>query len=481
MRKHKISSPVRHWMIFSLAIPPGVAIALHGYLGSFTRLLADDYCTIYFANRLGVLRTAWYWYLNFAGVYARSVINKILLIVGADNISVIVPGALLLWIAVTTWALFLLLGKEFPSKLKLWISASWGITFVYIVLLLSPQPTQSLYWWGGFSAYTAPLILGIFYLVMFLVYNAKEWKKAILLLWGITSFLMAFGFGGISESFSPTFLMILVFTISWNIITRRWGNNRSSLWFLGAGLLGSILALITMISAPGNAIRMSYFDHPAFLDIIQISINGYLDYLRTLLVTPQKILGILGVFLESILIGSITTNNNLPKKWSAHMLLILGVFLAFLSFPPAVYGTAEPPPNRVLVISSFMLTAGLMASGYASGKRLYSNPLVAFTTIKISLLILATAVVLCLSSWITSRELYESRAVFIEFADSWDQADLLIRQAKENGDESVTIPALDNWAGLERPNENQKYWPNKCYSAYYGIQVYGPPYTWTVP
>ncbi|MCC6499537.1 MAG: hypothetical protein IT313_04630 [Anaerolineales bacterium] len=470
---------LKPWLTFIFAIPPGIAVALHAYLGSFTRLLADDYCTVYFANRLGILRTAWYWYLNFAGVFARSVINKILLMVGVDNISVVVPGVLILWIAATAWALFLLLSKEFPSKPRGWISLAWSITFIYTVLLLSPQPTQSLYWWGGFSAYTAPLILGTFYLAMFLIFRGREWKKVILLLWSIVSFLMAFGLGGISESFSPTFLMVIFFTFGWTLRVKKTDKDRPEIWFLGAGLLGSILALIIMISAPGNAIRMSYFNPPTFLGILQISIDGYLDYLRALLMTPQKFSGILGMFFGSMLVGIITANKNQPKNWAPSILLALGIFFAFLSFPPAAYGTSEPPPNRVLVISSFMLTVGLMISGYTGGMWFSTNALSNFTNAKTALLITATIAPLCFSSWITSQDLFESRGVFIEFAEKWDRTDLQIRQAKEKGGESVTIPALDNWAGLERPNENKKYWPNKCYSAYYGIQIYGPPYDWT--
>lgn len=91
-------------------------------------------------------------------------------------------------------------------------------------------------------------------------------------------------------------------------------------------------------------------------------------------------------------------------------------------------------------------------------------------------LLLAVTLLLSYSSWVTSRTLYESRQTFVEFANLWDQVDAQILQAKANGDESITIPAMSSWTGLDRPNENPKFWATKCYSDFYGIQIFGPPY-----
>ena len=84
----------KSWIMFNLTIPPGIVIAMHAYLGSFTRLLADDYCSLYNARTLGVLGTAWFWYRTWAGVYARRLINEVLLWIGPYNMWVIALGAL---------------------------------------------------------------------------------------------------------------------------------------------------------------------------------------------------------------------------------------------------------------------------------------------------------------------------------------------------------------------------------------------------
>lgn len=472
-----MSTAQSKFLALVLATPPGIVIALHAYLGSFTRLVADDYCTYYYANRLGALRAAWYWYLNFTGVYARSLLNEILLLTAPNNMWVIVPGTLVLWIAITAWVFYLLLEKELPSKPRIWISLASSIIFVYIVLLLSPQPTQSLYWWGGFSAYTAPLVLSTCYLAIFLVMTKRMLNKIPLRLWSLLSFLMAFGLGGISESYSPTLIAIIAFALVWELITKKLNARQPVFWFLTMGLIGSMLALIVMISAPGNAIRMAYFPPPPrIINIVQISIKGYLDFLKTLLYEPQKTTAVLGVIFGAIIIGLNSSKSNPPKGWVSPAILSLSILFAFLCFPPAAYGTSEPPPARVLVIPSFILAGGLLASGYMSGKW-FSSISVIYISTATKGLFLATVLLMSFSVQITSRDLYESRSVFIDFANKWDQVDLQIRQAMENGEKSVTIPAMDNWAGLERPTPNKEYWPNVCYSLYYDIQVYGPRYS----
>ena len=77
------------------------------------------------------------------------------------------------------------------------------------------------------------------------------------------------------------------------------------------------------------------------------------------------------------------------------------------------------------------------------------------------------------STWVNARELYKERDIYISFAQRWDQIDAQIRQAQSNGAESVVIQTSKNWAGLDEPNDNPKYWVTKCYSLYYNFQVFG--------
>jgi len=469
------------WIPFTLAIPPSVVIILHGYLGSFTRMIADDYCNSYLLNRLGALRTSWYWYLNFAGVYSRSLIHKFLQVAAPDHMDLIVPVVLIIWLAITVLTVSLLKDGDTSRRKNILGSIFLSIAFIFLVLLMSPQLTQSLYWWSGFSAYTAPLVLATFYFAAFLIFlkaSKMGMNRKTIVGWSILSFLAGFGLGGISESFSPTLLLFIAFIISWRMLTEQLNHHQPSFWFLIAGLTGTLFALITMISAPGNAVRQSYFPAPPpVMDIFQIAIIGYLDFLKSIIVTPQKLAGVFGAALGAMVLGMQETDfNKLLKKSTGPAILILSIFFAFLCFPPAVFGTSEPPPNRVMVISSFIIAAGLIASGYLGGKSISLQVRDGNKRVLIKSLALVALFLLSHSAWITSKDLYDSRMIFLNFAVKWDEAHAQILQAKADGAESVMIPALDNWAGLERPTANKRNWVNICISKYYGIQVYAPPY-----
>ena len=91
------------------------------------------------------------------------------------------------------------------------------------------------------------------------------------------------------------------------------------------------------------------------------------------------------------------------------------------------------------------------------------------------LIVLATLLI-GVSSALTMIYVNQNRSTYIAYAQKWDAMDTQILQARANHQVFVNIPAMFNWAALERPSDNPKFWATACYSEYYGIQVYGPPY-----
>ena len=64
---HNIIPSRREAFSLALLIPTGCTVLFYVYLGSYVRLIADDFCSMYFARRLGLLRSMWYWYKNWHG------------------------------------------------------------------------------------------------------------------------------------------------------------------------------------------------------------------------------------------------------------------------------------------------------------------------------------------------------------------------------------------------------------------------------
>jgi hypothetical protein len=89
----------------SLLIPlffSGIALSLHAYLGTFNRYLADDFCSAHFAHRLGILRAAWFWYLNWSGRFSASVLDAIVGSFSPSLIRFVVALTILLWLVILT-------------------------------------------------------------------------------------------------------------------------------------------------------------------------------------------------------------------------------------------------------------------------------------------------------------------------------------------------------------------------------------------
>ena len=62
---------LKHVIVYSVVLLASLLVlSLHASLILLTRFIADDYCSAYLGQRLGLLRYIWFWYLNWGGRYA---------------------------------------------------------------------------------------------------------------------------------------------------------------------------------------------------------------------------------------------------------------------------------------------------------------------------------------------------------------------------------------------------------------------------
>lgn len=448
-----------------------IGLASYAYIGNFTRLLADDLCSIYFSNRLGLLRSIWYWYLNWSGRYASYAADWFVLTftLGPKNMHYIVPGAILLWLISLTSIVYLYLhksgGKNFSTALAL------AGVFLYLVFALSPDIRQSLFWWNGMRSYTLPLLVLTAYVLIFQL--AADRFRIRLSISSMLGFLLFFLSGGLSETFAVAQFVFLLFVIGLYLLKLP-DRPRTDLAILFSSVAGSILSLIVVIMAPGNKIRLGPSPvTPNLSELTIISLKSYWDFLLGFFATPEKALGIMGAVFAVIWIGSHYKGLAPANTYIIPAHVLGGIAVSLACFPPGVYGYFDSPPPRTMIIPVFFLVAGILGAGFLLGTLLSAryNP----TWNKNWLLILPILLIMGFSTLKTSWNFYSTRNVFIEFALRWDRVDELILQAKANGLESVNIPDMTNWASLEIPTDNPKYWPTVCYSDYYDIQVVGPP------
>jgi hypothetical protein len=435
-------------------------------------MLADDFCSLYFAERLGLVRSIWYWYLNWSGRYTAFAMDWLVLkfALGPYKLHYVVPVTILLWLILVTAVLYLYF-REKDMHTFLHSFAVAGM-FLLIVLILSPSIPQSLFWWNGMRSYTLPLVVLTFYVLMFQIRNQNpKMNLAIVCSLGFILFFMS---GGMSETFAVAQTAFLLFLIGLKVL--NWSNIPRTEWtILVFGLAGSICSTIVVILAPGNAIRQALLPPPPdLMKLLSISTQAYATFIYEFFVAPEKIIGLTAAIVSTLWIGG-HYKDYAPANTRLIPVHILGsIAVSFACFPPGVYGYSEPPPARAMIVPVFFLTGFILYASFITGCWFASRYGSQWTSN--NALILLPVLLIGFSSTAATRTLFKERQVYINFAEKWDQVDSQIMQAKAQNLEFVNIPAMSNWAGLDRPNDNRNHSPTLCYSLYYDIQIFGPPY-----
>lgn len=470
----------RRWnylAILGLFLPASLVLGFYMYIGVFNRLIADDYCSMYYARRLGLLRSIWYWYITWHGGFSVSATDWFLSFTGSRFLSYMAIITLTAWISFAVFAWRKVFFSWDFTKKSLYYSLLLGIVLIYATMVISPEITQSFFWWGGARGYYLPLIFVALYLCLYLIFVASSWRSWQSAIWYLASFALVFFIGGFAEVFTPVQLVIFAGAILWGRVARKFTLKDASFRFLLAGLIGAFLSLIVMVSAPGNSLRREYFPHPPDLfTILSISVNGYLVFLQFIFGSFALASCVLGSILAAVWAGNTSHRDSKSisqKPWQAFIALIIGFILAFGCFPTAAYGVSEPPPARTQIIPSHLLMVGIMVAGFMFGRWLGGHGYQS-SNMRVVLLVFASVFIL-ISSWNETRFLVSIYHDHVSFARKWDWVDEKIQKAKQSGAEDVYIPSMENWAGLEYPKNRAKFWVNVCFSQYYGIKVFAPP------
>jgi hypothetical protein len=451
-------------------------LGMYASLGAWSRFIADDYCVAYYAGHFGFLRSIWYWYITWSGGYATSIVDWLLVLIRPTGIPFVTPIVLLIWVALTAASIRILLPASTAPGQKIVASIVLGSIFVLVILLLSPDVPQSLYWWTGMRGYVAPLIV---LTLWFLVYGLFErhlptngWLST---LWSLASFGILFVNGGFTETLSPAQFVLFLSVLVFAMVTgkAKWGSPR--LYFLSAAALGALSSLIAMVVAPGNANRQAFYPAPPGLfTILSIGLRAYGEYLMQIFANPQKITALLAALLAAFWFGHRFRFSPQRSNWIPRGLGLAALVFSYGCFIPAAWGMSDNPPARTQIIPSFFLAVFFLGSAFTAGARRAPEPSVRDATptsywpLIVSLCLLVFAVYW--NNWV----LLATRSDYVSYAVKWDAINAQIVGARQSGESVVHIPSMDSWTTLDSPNDNPKYWLNICMSKFYGIQVLSP-------
>lgn len=326
-------------------------------------------------------------------------------------------------------------------------------------------------------SYMLPLVILTFGALLFILFEQRTKTKLSFAIGAFVSFALAFANGGLSETYVVLQLVLFAFLIFIRLLDAgKIKVDFANVW-LFSGLLGTLISLAIVLHSYGNVIRRSLLPPaPDPITLTQLSLKFYASFLADIFLQTGTALALIGGMLAAIWIGGHYTDQDDVSFLKIVIVFLGGILLSFVTFPPGVYGYSNYPPPRVLSLAAFALAAFFIYTSFLTGSWLAQKKFL--NAIPMQLTVLSACIFMLIASVQIGTSLYRSRDVYINFAREWDRIDAQILQAKAAGEEEVTIPALENWAGLMRPNNNPNFWVTECYSQYYGIQVYGPPYEW---
>lgn len=457
-------------------LPPSLVLALYSSLGFNSRLMADDFCTINDAQRFKMLRFIWYWFNNWGGRYSAIATDEFLDEIGAVGVRYVPLVVVTLWAILSSLMCRELLQKTLSRDIHPLFSSVLGVSVVFTVISVSPGITKVLFWWNGMRTYIPPLISITFHIAYLFWATERLHTKKEVLIGSFFSFAIALFTGGYNETFTAMQFMVFTGLTGLFILTKQSRSHSGSFQLLSAATAGALLSLTIMLISPGAAGRRDIFiSQPLGIGtILEITIVGYFQYLTPILREINTLTAIVGLIFMAIWLGA-QSKERLSSPWTIYLSIAGGLLISFASLLPSAYGLGQMPALRTFTVPTFVLVISFGYSGLLLGKWISGiRDAAKFNRITTTLMLCAVLFI-SVSSWMNFKTLYEDRDIYIEYARQWDDIDMQIKQAKLDGAESVTIPATNNWAKLDQPNQNPKYWATRCYSEFYGIQVYGSP------
>lgn len=458
----------------------GLALASYAYTGFFARYWADDYC--YNAT----LRADGFWlaqlrfYQHTSDRYSVIPLVGISELFGPTGIRLWPAAAIALALAGLTW-LPQGVAAVFGHKIGWCERFLFAEMIVFFTLWQAPNLFQVLYWRTGMLTYFMPLIVLVF--LVGLIAHFTGAGRRIGAGMGIVFLLAVLG-GGFSETNAALQAGLLGLAFAAALAAGRLHLAREqapllrrALFFTGAGLAGTLLALVLLFLSPSNQLRLVHMPEPANIPtLLRYSFRFGFDFIRDTL--SSQPLPVLVSFLAPL---------GLCLAWGARRRDILarpGRLLGALAgttlmtyllvvcvCAPSVYVEVAYPEQRALIAARFVMVVGLSCAGGLVGilalallrQLRLSIPLIAVAAL---LLVALTAVYpLRAAGTLLGSDLpyYRARAL------GWDERDREIRLRIEAGQREISAPALDSIGGLMELQPEPDVFPNTCVASAYGL------------
>jgi len=450
------------------------------YLGTFTRLHADDFCIAGSLEQLGFWPSVVQLYNNWAGRFMYFISAHLVAPSGPQGAAIFPALVIIAWLLALTWLLLPLLRRAaWPRPL---LSALAAAGLVLLVLLSTiPNIFQSIFWRDGQVNYCFPLVgLTLLGGLLLRAWLAPTWPTAV---YGVLAFGAAFVWGGFAEAFGATQAGLLLVALAYAAWMAGPETRRRLLPVLGAGLAGSLIAMVLVVIAPGNLVRRSALGEGAgLLRVITFSLRNAAVVLGKLLLWNPgwALFASLTPFLcawwqEPGLPGPatrLTWRLLWAQSWFRGLLLVpAGAFLvATAACAPVVLVMNAYPEERTILLPQTALVLGVVVGAGLLGTGLRRLGWLPASAMLFERILPGAILATCLlaagfSLWNSAAQVPELQS----YVQKWDARDRALRATHAAGQTNPTVFGLNNRSGIGDLRAEPDYWINACMAQYYGF------------
>jgi len=452
------------WLLLALFCAP---LVIHAYLGSYSRFVADDFCSSAVARSQGILRGSLYWYINWNGRFSANFLDSLFGYIGPAA----TPFATGLVIAAWLIVLAIAAGQIKRQLFENWIIAAMVL---FAVLYVIPQVGQSLYWGQGMRSVVPPLILGTAYVAL-IAKRSKSTDNASLL-WLIAAGFLTLIAVGFAETYFAVQTAAIVFALVIPAVFKIYAPAKGRNYFLLliAGLAGSLAGGLLMFVAPGNKFRQGPFPPPpAIPELLRISLRGLREFFELVVLAQGKWYIWIGIiffgFIFGLQVSQPREGSARRDAWTLVWLPVVGFVLLLACWVPMAWGTSLTLGYRTFIIPAYVLVCLVTCWAYIAGRNFYVSFAPRAVATALPLIVLLAFGILAAN---ISREMWRQRSLFIGYARRWVEREEIIRRAKSQGLPYAVVPGQHNWAALDEVEVDPKNtWLTKCMHDYYGVNV----------
>jgi hypothetical protein len=444
-------------------------LGLFAYAGTYSRFWADDYCYSAAVKQFGLLPGLVDWYHTSGNRFSTLVVVAFSDLFGHAAIRYVPLAVLAAWAG--AWVFFL----RGLRRLLAWnVQIRWlvllALVEVYFAVLLAPDRTQALYWRMGTFHYTLPaaVLLANLGLLARCFRRSCRHSGWIALAGGLLGFFAA----GLSETFAALQAVLFLIGLLAALAFLRGQGRSHTARLLLAPLVGTLLMMLLMMSAPANAWRQAVMPPPEnLLSIFPYALRYAAEFLFYTIrgqVLPLVVYaaGVSAVTLLAVPRAAV----RISPRWlmgACLLSLLLMYVLIAASFAPSAYAALSYPAGRALMPACVVMVAGLgLAAGCAACALREWLPADARVWIPgVSLAVLALFCLYLLRS--ASIPLQDAGSLAVR-AQRWDARDAQVLEDLRKGVLDVQVRQVDVVQGLEDIGPDATHWINACAAVFYG-------------